>query len=262
MRFLYGVLILLGLFAGVTTPAYARDLTKTDPDRARILDAARQFAVLGTSQASEEIKWVVRDLYRDGDVAYLCAARVTDGAIDRTDDAIDGYLFGLKRFAGAWSVAAETGTFFSAKAKPSDCWYKDKTIQSQADVEAFLQANAVDVTRLKAQSDEEDKVVQTYQRMAERASPPKGGWLVATQKQAMDLAIGLLSRHQLTTVKPDCLSVDVVGDDTAFYLVEFDVQSGPACKGPARLFAIAIDRATGRMTTDAAKPNGLLRPIE
>lgn len=72
----------------------------------------------------------------------------------------------------------------------------------------------------------------------------------------------VLSKHQLTSVKPTCLSVDVAGDDSAHSLVEFELRDSAACKGLMRLFAIAFDRATAHMMTDAAKPNRQLRPIE
>lgn len=150
LRKAFAVLALALVFLSGSTPlAFARDLARTDPDRIQILDAARQYTAIGTTQPPDGIKWVVRDLFRDGDFAYFCAARMTDGQIDRTDDAVDGYFFGLKRVAGTWSVVAEAGTFFSMKAKPSDCWYKERPIQTRADIANFLQVNAVDVARLK-----------------------------------------------------------------------------------------------------------------
>ena len=88
--------LLLSLLLGITMAANARDLPRSDPERMAILEAARD---------SPAIRFVVKDLYRSGDFAWLCALESVDGKIHRTDQlAIEYNAFALFRDQGRWQA--------------------------------------------------------------------------------------------------------------------------------------------------------------
>jgi hypothetical protein len=96
---------------GVTSTASSRDLPRTDPDRKAILDAVR---------SSPEIKFVVKDLYRSGDFAWLCALETENGVVRRTDESIEVSAFALLRDKGEWVSEHVWDGFLDATGK-ADC---------------------------------------------------------------------------------------------------------------------------------------------
>jgi len=92
--------------------ANAADLPRADPDRAAILQAARP---------APDVKFVVKDLRKFGDFAFLCALQQTsDGGINGTDEAIDVYKWTFVRNAGKWH-AIEAGGGFAKDAQHVPC---------------------------------------------------------------------------------------------------------------------------------------------
>ena len=83
--------------------SWAGDLPKWDPDRA---------ALLNTARGEEQIKFIVRDLVKDGDYAFLCAfKKERSGGIVGTDDMIDVYQYFFVRDAGRWIPLRREGGF-------------------------------------------------------------------------------------------------------------------------------------------------------
>jgi hypothetical protein len=88
---------------GVGARLQVRDLPRSDPDRAALLDAAR---------AGEDVKFVVRDFFKAGDYAFLCAfEKERAGGIVRTDDAIDVHQYFFVRDGGRWMSLPREGGF-------------------------------------------------------------------------------------------------------------------------------------------------------
>jgi len=112
MRQIHFILIALLLF-GITTASSARDLPHTDPERKAILDATR---------SDPAVRFVVKDLYRSGDFAWLCAQDSVDGAITRVGEAIQVKAFILFRDKGVWfSVDVWHGWFNRGEKALADC---------------------------------------------------------------------------------------------------------------------------------------------
>jgi hypothetical protein len=106
--------------------AQARDLDKGDAERQQILDAARQ---------GEAVKFVVLDLYKDGDAAYLCALKSENGAIEFTDESPDVYRWGLRKQAGHWRVTElPSGPTEHTSPTAADCQVCDRDIASRDDI--------------------------------------------------------------------------------------------------------------------------------
>jgi hypothetical protein len=92
--------------------ARARDLPKTDPDRKLILDSAR---------GQENVKLIVKDLYKDGDFALLCALmQEPEGGIIGTDDMLDVSEWVLIRDNGRW-IARTTGVGLAYSVSSASC---------------------------------------------------------------------------------------------------------------------------------------------
>lgn len=92
--------------------AVAADLPRSDPDRAAILEAARP---------APDVKFVVKDLRKFGDFAFLCALeQSSDGGIVGTDDQLDVYKWVFVRHAGKWH-AIEAGSGFANNAQRVSC---------------------------------------------------------------------------------------------------------------------------------------------
>jgi len=92
--------------------ADAADLPRSDPDRAAILQAARP---------APDVKFVVKDLRKFGDFAFLCALQQTsDGGIIGTDEAIDVYKWTFVRNGGKWH-AIDAGGGFARDAQHVSC---------------------------------------------------------------------------------------------------------------------------------------------
>jgi len=99
------------LLFGITTSVSARDIPRTDPERKVILDAVR---------SSPDIRYVVKDLYRSGDFAWLCALETENGEARRTDEAIEVNAYVLLRDKGAW-VSNKFWTGFLGHEGTDDC---------------------------------------------------------------------------------------------------------------------------------------------
>lgn len=131
--------LLISLPALLAAPAtWSRDLDRADPDRTAILDAVHRIDPL-----DEYNKFIVKDLYKDHDAAYLCALRTdAKGNIGGTDDALDIYQYGLTRIQGNW-IAVEIGGGFAESPDKVDCSVHGKTIQSAQDIRAEMKEQVV-----------------------------------------------------------------------------------------------------------------------
>jgi hypothetical protein len=95
--------------------------------------------------------------------------------------------------------------------------------------------------------------------------PPK--LAVPTEDAAVALVRGTVERNRLTTLKAECLSFVHYPSDQRGYVVDVHEQHDAHCGGnpdvAPRLFTFEVDRASGRMQTDAADPAaGLFHPIQ
>lgn len=130
-RVLSATIALMAVLALGPPHARARDLPKSDPDRKLILDSAR---------GQDNVKFIVKDLYKDGDFAFLCALeQEPEGGIIGTDEALDVYEFVLIRDAGRWT-AHDAGGAFAASVSSASCSSAgraggdDFRIKSKADI--------------------------------------------------------------------------------------------------------------------------------
>ncbi len=119
-RMRIGTCLLISLAAALACPSGdARDLSRNDPDRAAILDAAR---------GDPQVRLVVKDLARWNDLAYLCALKQEGtGEYLRTDDAIKVYRYALVRAPAGWTPV-EIGGGFAADAAHVDCTIDDQAV--------------------------------------------------------------------------------------------------------------------------------------
>jgi hypothetical protein len=99
------------LLIGFTNATCARDIPRTDPERKAFLDAVR---------SSPEIRFVVKDLYRSGDFAWLCALETENGVVRRTDESVEVNAYILLRNKGAW-VSEPFWTGFLGHEGTADC---------------------------------------------------------------------------------------------------------------------------------------------
>jgi len=137
--FLAGLVAFLHMAEGL---AQARDIPRSDPDRLAILNAAR-----GTDDA----KFIVKDMFKSGDFAFLCALKQDPKyGIARTDEALDVYLFVFIKHESAW-IAVNAGDAFAKDARHVPCTIEPmggaqevKAIASQEDVARVLVAVARD----------------------------------------------------------------------------------------------------------------------
>lgn len=120
----------------LSAAAAAGDLDRNDPDRAQILDAARKLV----SPGPEPVKFVVRELFKDADMAYLCAlVQSADGHFSRTDEAYDVYQLGLRKQGNGW-LATEVGGDLAASPSSVDCRFKRAIeIRSASDIKALIE---------------------------------------------------------------------------------------------------------------------------
>jgi hypothetical protein len=128
------VLLPLALFS---LSAAAADLDHNDPDRTALLDAAR---------GSEAERFVVKDMRKDGDFAYLCALKQDKDGINGTDEAIDVYTWGFYRYQGSWRALALSGSTFAESTDKVDCSLEGKAITTAAQIRTAIAGNfAADV---------------------------------------------------------------------------------------------------------------------
>jgi len=124
--------------------AHARDLPKSDPERLPILDAAR---------GSEKIKFVVKDLYKAGDYAFLCAMKQgNDGRVYRTDEAYDVYHYLFVKEPTGWVALSSEGGF-AKNPRDVDCapgrtgGGTPRAVDSQEDIQRLLVATVEERVR-------------------------------------------------------------------------------------------------------------------
>ncbi|QNK00912.1 hypothetical protein [Dyella telluris] len=108
----------------------AADIDRNDPDRAAILNAAR---------GDENVRFVVKDLVKDGDFAYLCALKQEDGAVLGTDESIDVYNWVAYRQQGGWQALPLDGSLAPSGDK-IDCTQDDKAITTAAQIRSTIAA--------------------------------------------------------------------------------------------------------------------------
>lgn len=214
-------LMLATAYAGI---ANARDL-RGDPERGAILDAAR---------ANEPIQFIVRDLFKDGNSAYLCALQVRDGAVDRTDDQFDVHKWALAKSASGWH-AVELGSGLAASSTKGDCSVCDHAIRSAADIKT-----AADPGQCVAN---------------------KPAWKITYREEAVQKVRDIIGRHRLTRVPGKCLDyLAEVSSDLSRFDVDVHERHDQLCGGDPstspRLFSFEIDRRSGTVRTDATSPDG------
>ncbi|HDR9485941.1 TPA: hypothetical protein QDC29_005624 [Burkholderia aenigmatica] len=123
------------------TAAHARDLDKRDPDRAQILAAVHRLN--DRDPNLKEYRYVVVDLLKDRDAAFLCVALAEkDGGLILTDDQAGIMTFALENRHPQWAAINLGGVGFAAGARPvqSDCVVDGRTVNTRADINAALKA--------------------------------------------------------------------------------------------------------------------------
>lgn len=93
--------------------------------------------------------------------------------------------------------------------------------------------------------------------------PPK----VPDEQAAVAQVSATVTSHKLTTLKPECLSYVPYPRDAQAIIVDVHELHNAGCGGDPdvapRLFTIEVDRASGRMRTDATDPAaGLFHDID
>jgi hypothetical protein len=214
---------------------HVRDLPKGDPDRQQILDAVRKIEL---PRHDGKLKFVVRDLFRDGDAAYLCALLQEDGQLERTDEDFDVGRWGLRKRADGWH-AADVGGGLAERASHVDCRISDREITSRGDIIAAISA------------------ARQSSAASTGASPnPSNGQPAAlTENQAIDRVLGAIKKHRLTSLRAECLDFFFSDESATTYSIDVHEQHDAKCGGdPAtspRLFSFEVNKTTGAMKTDA-----------
>jgi len=99
--------------------SWARDLPRSDPDRAAILNAAR---------GSDSVKFIVKDLFKAGDFAFLCALeQEPNGGVIGTDDMLDVHQWVLIKRDKAWT-AIRAGEGFAPDVSHVSCGVSDEAV--------------------------------------------------------------------------------------------------------------------------------------
>ena len=121
--------------------AFARDLDKSDPDRAQILAAVHRLNA--NDPNLKDNRYVVVDLVKDHDAAFVCVALAEkDGGLELTDDQAEIMTFVLAKRNAQWTAVALNGGGFAQGAKPaqSDCFAGGRIVNTRADIDAALKA--------------------------------------------------------------------------------------------------------------------------
>ncbi|VWB11755.1 hypothetical protein BLA6993_00383 [Burkholderia lata] len=129
------------LTTAIANIAYARDLDKSDSDRAQILAATHRLN--DTKPELKDYRYVVVDLLKDHDAAFLCVALADkDGELMLTDDQAGIMTFALERRNPQWVATKLSGVGFAAGAKPvqSDCNVDGRIVNTRDDINAALKA--------------------------------------------------------------------------------------------------------------------------
>jgi hypothetical protein len=117
-------LLLIGfLMLGLDSArSWARDLPRSDPDRAAILNAAR---------GADKVKFIVKDLFKAGDFAFLCALKQEpNGGVIGTDDMLDVLQWVLIKRGKAWT-AVRVGEGFAPDVSHVPCGFVDEAVRSK-----------------------------------------------------------------------------------------------------------------------------------
>ncbi|KUZ72268.1 hypothetical protein WI36_17740 [Burkholderia ubonensis] len=125
----------------LTNAAYARDLDKSDPDRAQILAAVHRLN--DSKPELKDYRYFVVDLIKDRDAAFLCVALADkDGDLMLTDDQAGIMTFALEKRTPQWVATKLSGVGFAAGAKPvqSDCKVDGRIVNTRDDINAALKA--------------------------------------------------------------------------------------------------------------------------
>jgi hypothetical protein len=144
--------------------AHARDLSKTDPDRKLILDGAR---------GQDNVKLIVKDLFKDGDFALLCALKQEPGGgITGTDDMLDVSEWVLIRDSGRWLVH-DTGAGFAHDVSTAAC--ANAPTSKAGIIDALLRSvrwGLFDDVIMRRSLDEYSPVLQLLERKGHAAGVP------------------------------------------------------------------------------------------
>ncbi len=120
------------LLAASLDLAHAADLDRSDPDRAQILAAAHR-------DRKEDGRYIVLEMVKTGDVAFLCAAiRLPQGSIEQTDDAIDIDLLAFQKTAGVWKNVASAANFSAIPLDREACAPEGHAFKTRASIIAFI----------------------------------------------------------------------------------------------------------------------------
>jgi hypothetical protein len=255
MKFLASFVAGVALTILGSSAVYSRDLDRTDGDRALILNAARQ---------GQPVKFVVLDLFKDGDAAYLCALKVEDGQVEGTSDGDspaaavqpDLYRWGFKKQAGGWkAIELPSGPTATATPTVADC-------------------DAMDGIKINSRSDiarAESEMAQQLKKIAadtEHARQDRETSLAKNHDNVIPRVLDVIQRHKLTSLRAECLDLLVDDKDQSIYTIDVhENHSKPGCDGDPstwpRLFSFEVDRKTGAMKTDALDPaDGDMQPIK
>jgi hypothetical protein len=99
--------------------SWARDLPRSDPDRAAILNAAR---------GTDKVKFIVKDLFKAGDFAFLCALKQDpNGGVYATDEMLDVHQWVLVRVEKSW-LAVRTGEGFAPDVSHVPCGASNEAV--------------------------------------------------------------------------------------------------------------------------------------
>ncbi|WP_412530250.1 hypothetical protein [Burkholderia lata] len=129
------------LGATLANVAFARDLDKSDPDRAQILAAVHRLN--DRDPEMKDYRYFVVDLLKDHDAAFLCVALAEkDGGLILTDDQAGIMTFALEKHHPQWVATELSGVGFAAGAKPvqSDCNVDGRAVNTRDDINAALKA--------------------------------------------------------------------------------------------------------------------------
>lgn len=127
--------------AALSSAASARDLDKSDPERAHILAAVHRLNA--NDSELNDYRYYVVDLVKDHNTAFICVALTDkDGNLEMTDDQAEIMRFALEKRDTQWMTVDLSGVGFAAGAKPvqSDCLVDGRLANTRADIDAALKA--------------------------------------------------------------------------------------------------------------------------
>jgi len=129
------------LVISLASAAYARDLDRSDPDRAHILAAIHRLN--DNDPNLKQYRYFVVDLVKDRNAAFVCAALADkNGGVEMTDGQAEIMTFALENRSPQWVATRLTGVGFAAGAQPlqSDCRVNGRVVNTFADINAALKS--------------------------------------------------------------------------------------------------------------------------